>query len=94
MYRHSGNIAITFVRDSFKGNGTKALKVLGHAVCMVLFAVLLFYGCRYCAQLKKTATALPIKMKYIFTCVPIGMGISMLHALRLIVDELCTKEEK
>lgn len=91
VYRHGGNISITFVQEALPPKASKALKVLVHVVCMALFAVLLYYGCMYCAKLNKTATALPIKMKYIFTCIPISMGISIVHALKLTVDELVRK---
>lgn len=94
VYRHSGNISITFVQEALPAKAAKALKVLVHVVCMVLFAVLLYYGCMYCAKLNKTATALPIKMKYIFTCIPISMGISILHALKLAVDEITKKSNE
>ena len=91
VYLAGGNISITFVRDACPAAVAKALKVLVHLICMVLFAVLLYYGCKYCMNLKKTATALPIKMKYIFTCIPISMGVSMIHALRLTIDEIMAK---
>lgn len=90
VYRHGGNIAITFVQEMFPAAVTKALKVLVHVVCFVLFAVLLYYGCQYVMKLNKTATALPIKMKYIFVCVPVSMGVCMYHALVLAIDE-CAK---
>ena len=93
VYRHGGNISITFVQEALPAKAAKVMKVLVHVVCMVLFAVLLYYGCMYCMRLNKTATALPIKMKYIFTCIPISMGISIIHALKLVVEELLKKPE-
>ena len=69
------------------------MRVLVHAVCFVLFAVLLRYASRYCMKLNKTATALPIKMKYIYLCIPISMGIMMVHALLMAAQE-ATKEVK
>lgn len=94
VYRHGGNIAITFVQDALPAKARKALKVLVHVVCFVLFAVLLYYGIQYCAKLKKTATAMPIKMKYIFLCIPISMGVCMYHALVMSIEELTAKEVK
>jgi len=93
VYRHGGNISITFVQEALPAKAAKVLKVLVHVVCMALFAVLLYYGCMYCMKLNKTATALPIKMKYIFTCIPISMGISIFHAMKLTVDEIMKKPE-
>lgn len=91
VYRHSGNINITLVQDALPAKAQKVLKILVHVICFVLFAVLMYYGIQYCQNLRKTATALPIKMKYIFICIPVSMGISMVHALKLMLDEIMAK---
>ena len=93
VYRHGGNIAITFVQDALPEKVGRALKVLVHVICMVLFAVLLYYGCRYVTKLNKTATVLPIKMKYVFLCVPISMGVCMYHALIMAIEQLGAAKE-
>lgn len=93
VYRHSGHIAITFVQDLLPAKAGKALRVLVHAICFALFAVLLFYSSRYCTKLNKTATALPIKMKYIYLCIPISMAVMMVHALLMAAEEM-TREVK
>ena len=93
VYRHGGNIAITFVQEALPEKVGRALKVLVHVICMALFAVLLYYGCRYVTKLNKTATALPIKMKYVFLCVPISMGICMYHALVMAIEQLGAAKE-
>ena len=93
VYRHGGNIAITFVQDALPEKLGRALKVLVHVICRVLFAVLLYYGCRYVTKLNKTATALPIKMKYVFLCVPISMGVCMYHALVMTIEQLGAAKE-
>ena len=93
VYRHSGHISITFVQDLVPPRMGKAMRVLVHAVCFVLFTVLLCYSSRYCMKLNKTATAMPIKMKYIYLCIPISMAIMMVHALLMGLEE-ATKEVK
>lgn len=94
VYRHGGNISITFVQEKLPHPAGKALRVLVHAICFVLFAVLFYFGTRYCLRLNKTATSLPIKMKYVYSCVPISMVILMLHALVMGLDELLAHPEK
>lgn len=94
VYRHSGHISVTLVQDKLPGSLAKLLRVAVHAVCLVLFAVLLYYSCQYCIKLTKTATALPIKMKYIYLCIPVSMGVMMIHALVMLLDEFVTKEVK
>ena len=91
VYRHSGNISITFIQEAFLPKVTKILRILVHAVCMVLFVVLCWYGARYAMNLKKTATTLPIKMSYIFVVVPVSMGICAFHALVLMLLEFGKK---
>lgn len=93
VYRHGGNIAITVVQDALPKKVGQALKVLVHVICMALFAVLLYYGCQYVSKLNKTATTLPIKMKYVFLCVPISMGICMYHALVMALEQIRAAKE-
>ena len=88
VYRHSGNISITFIQEAFPEKVTRALKVFVHILCMVLFLVLCWYGAQYVNKLNKTATTLPIKMKYVFLCVPISMAVCAFHALVLALRQL------
>lgn len=94
VYRHSGNISITFIQESFPPKVTKILKILVQLVCLLLFAVLCWYGFQYTGKLKKTATSFPLEMKYIFLCVPISMAICMVHALTLLLEEVIGKPEE
>jgi len=93
VYRHNGHISVTLVQDAVGAKLAKALRVLVHVICFVLFAVLLHYSTRYCVKLKKTATAMPIKMKYIYSCIPVSMAIMMVHSLLMTAEE-ATKEVK
>ena len=93
VYRHNGHISVTLLQDAVKPKMTKALRVCVHVICFVLFAVLFYYSTRYCMKLKKTATAMPIKMKYIYSCIPVSMVIMMIHSLLMGVEE-ATKEVK
>ena len=93
VYRHSGHISVTIVQDAVPPRLSKILRVAVHAICFVLFTVLLYFSCTYCMKLNKTATTLPIKMKYIYLCVPISMVILMVHSLLMAVEE-ATKEVK
>lgn len=88
VYRHSGHISVTLVQEMLPKPIEKALRVAVHVICMLLFAVLLHYSIKYCGKLNKTATALPIKMKYIYLCIPISMAIMVVHALTMALEEL------
>lgn len=87
VYRHNGHISVTLLQDAVSPKLAKALRVLVHAICFVLFAVLFHYSSLYCMKLKKTATAMPIKMKYIYSCIPVSMAIMMVHALLMGTEE-------
>ena len=93
VYRHNGHISVTVLQDAVKPKVAKALRVAVHAICFVLFAVLFYYSTLYCLKLKKTATAMPIKMKWIYMCIPISMVMMMIHSLLMGVEE-ATKEVK
>ena len=87
VYRHGGHISVTLLHDAVSPKLAKALRVLVHVICFVLFAVLFHYSSLYCMKLKKTATAMPIKMKYIYSCIPVSMVIMMIHALLMGAEE-------
>ena len=91
VYRHNGHISVTLLQDAVSPKLAKALRVLVHVICFVLFAVLFHYSSLYCMKLKKTATAMPIKMKYIYSCIPVSMAIMMIHALLMGVEEALTE---
>ena len=93
VYRRSGNIAITAVQALFPEKVQKGLRILVHIVCFCLFAVLLYYGVKYCNKQVRTAAALPIKMKYIYMCLPVGLGICMYHAFVMTLEEIFQKKE-
>ena len=88
VYRHNGNIAITVIQDLFPPSVKKNLRALIHGICLVLFCVLCYYGCLYCSRQVRTASAIPIKMKYVYMCLPISMVIMSIHAAVMFVDEL------
>ena len=93
VYRHSGHISVTILQEKVPAGVGKAMRIAVHAICLVLFAAFLFYSVRYCGKLNKTATAMPIKMKYIYLCIPISMGVMMVHALTMMVREILGERE-
>ncbi|MFR2149954.1 MAG: TRAP transporter small permease [Christensenellales bacterium] len=92
VYRHSGNIAITFIQDLVPKSSVRHAH-RGACNLLLLFRRAAGFQFKYCGKLVKTATALPIKMKYIYLCIPISMGILMLHALVMALGEVETMKE-
>ena len=93
VYRHSSHISVTLLQEKVPARVGQIMRVAVHVICFALFTVLLLYSVRYCGKLNKTATAMPIKMKYIYLCIPISMAIMMVHALLMAFEE-ATKEVK
>lgn len=93
VYRHSGHISVTLFQENMPAGAKKAMRVAVHVICFALFTVLLYYSIRYCGKLNKTATALPIKMKYIYLCIPFSMGAMMVHALTMMLHEITNDKE-
>ena len=91
VYRHKGHISVTLLQDAVKPSIAKALRIVVHVICFALFAVLFYYSTLYCMKLKKTATAMPIKMKYVYSCIPVSMVIMMIHSLLMGVEEALTE---
>ncbi len=91
VYLRSGNISITFIQEAFPPRITQILRIAVHIICLALFVILFRFGIQYALSLKKTATALPIKMGYIFVVVPVSMAICAFHALVLLLEEIGVK---
>ena len=91
VYRHNGNIAITIVQNLFPESIRKILRILVHASCLILFCMLCYYGFLYCGRQVRTAAAIPIKMKYIYSCLPISMIILAIHSMAMIIEEVKQK---
>ena len=85
VYRHNGNIAIALFQELFPEKARRGLRAAVHAVCLVLFCVLLYYGALYCGRQVRTAAAIPIQMKYVYLCLPLSMAIMALHAAVMLV---------
>lgn len=93
VYRHNGNIAITVIRELFPPRFQRGLCVLVHALCLVLFCLLFYYGLLYCNRQVRTAAAIPIQMKYIYLCLPLSMIIMAVHAVVLLAETANEKKE-
>lgn len=93
VYRHSGNIAVTFVQELFPTSAQRIIRILVHTVCLCLFIVLFYYGVQYCGKQVRYAAAIPIKMKYVYLCLPISMCIMAFQAFVLMLREILGGKE-
>jgi TRAP-type C4-dicarboxylate transport system permease small subunit len=82
VYKHSGHISITVLQNLVPEKVSRILQLLVHVLCMVLFALIVWYGIVYFGkQGKQLSPALRLPMRYVYTCIPIGCGIMFIHAL-------------
>ncbi|MBQ8092847.1 MAG: TRAP transporter small permease [Clostridia bacterium] len=88
VYRHSGNIAITALQGAMPPKVKKVMTITVHVVCLILFVVLFVNGVQYCNKQVRMAAAIPVKMKYIYSCLPISMVILAIHALTMMLEEI------
>jgi TRAP-type C4-dicarboxylate transport system permease small subunit len=82
VYKHSGHISITVLQNLVPEKVSSILQLLVHALCMVLFALIVWYGIIYFGkQGNQLSPALRLPMRYVYTCIPIGCSIMFIHAL-------------
>jgi TRAP-type C4-dicarboxylate transport system permease small subunit len=97
VYKHSGHISITVLQDVFPKKVKYCMQILVHALCILLFALIVWYGVQYFGkQGKQLSPAMRLPMRYIYTCIPIGAGIMIFHAFDAILQlllKLFGKEE-
>ncbi len=89
VYKHSGHISITVLQDILPDKAKDLLRIMIHVLCAVLFALIVFYGIKYFGkQGKQLSPTMRLPMKYVYTCIPIGSGIMILHAVDAILQSL------
>jgi TRAP-type C4-dicarboxylate transport system permease small subunit len=95
VYKHAGHISITVLQDLLPKKAGDVMRILVHALCMVLFALVVWYGIQYFGkQGKQLSPALRLPMRYVYTCIPIGCGIMFIHALDAFLGLLTGRTEK
>ncbi|MCI8578738.1 MAG: TRAP transporter small permease [Lachnospiraceae bacterium] len=89
VYKHAGHISITVLQDLLPAKAKDALQIVIHTLCIVLFALIVFYGIKYFGkQGKQLSATMRLPMKYVYTCIPLGAGIMIVHALDAVLQNL------
>ncbi len=82
VYKHSGHISISILQDVLPDKAKDVLRIVIHILCAILFALIVFYGIKYFGkQGKQLSPTMRLPMRYVYTCIPIGSGIMILHAV-------------
>lgn len=89
VYKHSGHISITVLQDLLPEKAKDVLQIVIHALCIVLFALIVFYGIKYFGkQGRQLSATMRLPMKYVYTCIPLGAGIMIVHAVDAVLQHL------
>ena len=65
------------------------IQILIHGLCILLFALIVFYGIKYFGkQGKQLSATMRLPMKYVYTCIPLGAGIMIVHGVDAVLQHL------
>ena len=94
VYRANGHIAITALHGLITHKMKKAVQILIHLLCIVVFVVALYYGIQYAGkQSAQLSPSLRMPMSYMYAAIPAGFSLCLLHAINHIVQLLAGEEE-
>lgn len=89
VYKHAGHISITLLQDLLPEKAKDVIQILIHGLCILLFALIVFYGIRYFGkQGKQLSATMRLPMKYVYTCIPLGAGIMIVHGVDAVLQHL------
>ena len=89
VYKHAGHISITLLQDLLPEKAKDVIQILIHGLCILLFALIVFYGIRYFGkQGKQLSATMRLPMKYVYTCIPLGAGIMIVHGVDAVLLHL------
>lgn len=93
VYKRGGHINVTFIQDQFKGRSKKYIQILVHMICIVFFAIAVYYGIKYLGkQGAQRSPALGIKMNTMYLAIPVGCSVMFLHAVNAITELIVKRE--
>ena len=89
VYKHAGHISITLLQDLLPEKAKDVIQILIHGLCILLFALIVFYGIKYFGkQGKQLSATMRLPMKYVYTCIPLGAGIMIVHGVGAVLQHL------
>lgn len=89
IYLDDKNIAMTFLTDKFRNRRIFHLfMIFNHLVCLVLFAVWIYFGWIFFKTGNVHANSLPIPMYAVYIMPPLMLAISYLFAIQKLLYEL------
>ncbi len=87
VYKHSGHIAITVLRDSLPDRAKHVLQIVVHLLCMMVFVLIIRYGIQYFGkQGNQLSAAMRLPMRYVYLCIPTGAAVMFIHGLDAVLQ--------
>lgn len=90
-YKSGAHISVTLVQNMLPAPAEKALRILVHAVCIVVFCAVVYFGYKYAGKQMQLAPTLHFRMKWMYYSVPVGFGLMLIHAVDAILEILQEK---
>lgn len=88
-YKRGSHIALTFMIEAFGPKVNSIFKILINVLSIVFFSYVINYGAQMIKlQVFQISPALSLEMRYVYLCIPISMGIMIIHSLSSIIKEL------
>ncbi|ARE86453.1 2,3-diketo-L-gulonate TRAP transporter small permease protein YiaM [Clostridium formicaceticum] len=85
--RDDMQVRIDIIDKVFKGRGKIVLAVFQQLVSLIVSAVFFYSSFNFIAiGARQLSPAMQIPMRYIYLCLPVGLGIAMLEILRKLVS--------
>lgn len=81
VYKAGAHISITLLQNMMPPAVNRAMRILVHVVCIVMFCAVVYYGAIYASKQFQLAPALRIRLSYMYYSIPIGFGLMILHAV-------------
>jgi TRAP-type C4-dicarboxylate transport system permease small subunit len=88
-YRRKAHPGIDVIQAKLPGKLKKAATVAVHLASLLLFAVMIFYGCRFAYFVRlQISPALYLPKWIVISIVPFSGGILMMHGINFLLQEL------
>lgn len=95
VYRSGGHISVTIVQNLLPPGGRRAVQVVVHLLCAVLFALMVYFGIIYAMkQARQLSPAMRIPMSYPYASIPAGGLMMLWHAVDAVLQALFPEKKE
>ena len=93
VHKRAGHIAVNFLQELLPFNMRKVFQVVAQLLCITVFGIMIYYGFWYMQLMgNQLSAAMRIPMRYMYTAIPVGGIILLLHSLSRLTLIIAQKE--